>query len=340
MGQVIKNSAAQQKTNANFWRDRSVLVTGGTGLVGSWLTEDLVSKGANVVGLIRDEVPRSRLHTSGALGKINVVWGDLTDFYTIERALNEYEVDTVFHLAAQTIVSIANRNPLSTFESNIRGTWNILEAARHCPTVKAIVIASSDKAYGDQEKLPYDETTPLQGTHPYDVSKSCADLIAKTYHVTYGANVCVTRCGNFYGGGDLNWNRIVPGTIRSILRGERPIIRSDGKYIRDYFYVKDGAAAYMFLAETMREMNIAGEAFNFSNEIQVTVLELTNLILKLMKREDLKPVILNEARNEIIHQYLSAAKARKMLGWTPQFTLENALRETIEWYRQYFTEAE
>jgi CDP-glucose 4,6-dehydratase len=338
MGQVIKKSAAQGKTNANFWRDRNVLVTGGTGLVGSWLTEDLVSKGANVVGLIRDEVPCSRLRTSGALGKINVVWGDLTDFYTIERALNEYEVDTVFHLAAQTIVSIANRNPLSTFESNIRGTWNILEAARRCPTVKAIVIASSDKAYGDQEKLPYDETTPLQGTHPYDVSKSCADLIAKTYHVTYGTNVCVTRCGNFYGGGDLNWNRIVPGTIRSVLRGERPIIRSDGKYIRDYFYVKDGAAAYMFLAEKMRELNIAGEAFNFSNEIQVTVLELTNLILKLMKREDLKPVILNEARNEIIHQYLSAAKARKMLGWTPQFTLENALKETIEWYRQYFAE--
>jgi CDP-glucose 4,6-dehydratase len=362
MGQVIKKSAAQQsraerdatrrmdgatpkgraerseqvQPNANFWRDRSVFVTGGTGLVGSWLTEDLVSKGANVVGLIRDEVPRSRLQTSGALGKINVVWGDLTDFYTIERALNEYEVDTVFHLAAQTIVSIANRNPLSTFESNIRGTWNVLEAARRCPTVKAIVIASSDKAYGDQEKLPYDETTPLQGTHPYDVSKSCADLIAKTYYVTYGMNVCITRCGNFYGGGDLNWNRIVPGTIRSVLRNERPIIRSDGKFIRDYFYVKDGAAAYMFLAEKMREMNIAGEAFNFSNEMQVTVLELTNLILKLMKREDLKPVILNEARNEILHQYLSAAKARKMLGWTPQFTLENALRETIEWYREYF----
>ncbi len=318
----------------NFWRDRNVFVTGCTGLLGSWLTEALVANGASVTGLIRDRVPHSRLHASGICKKINVVHGDITDFATIERALNEYEVDTVFHLAAQTIVSIANRNPLSTFDSNIRGTWNLLEAARRCPTVAAIVIASSDKAYGDQKRLPYSESTPLQGTHPYDVSKSCADLIANTYHDTYGLNVCVTRCGNFYGGGDLNFNRIIPGTIRSVLRGERPVIRSDGSYIRDYFYVKDGVHAYLHLAEKMRSLQIAGEAFNFSNEIQVTVTDLTRRILKLMRRSNLKPVILGEVKNEILHQYLSAAKARKILNWKPQYTLDRGLRETIAWYKK------
>lgn len=320
------------------WRDRNVFITGATGLLGSWLSDALVERGANVVALVRDDVPRSRLVTAGVLQRVNVVHGDLSDYALIERSLGEYEVDTIFHVAAQTIVSIANRNPLSTFESNVRGTWHVLEAARRSPTVKAIVVASSDKAYGDQEKLPYDETTPLEGRHPYDVSKSCADLIALTYAKTYGSNVCVTRCGNFYGGGDLNFNRIVPQTIRSVLRGERPIIRSDGKPIRDYFYIKDGAEAYLLLAEKMRTLKLAGEAFNFSNEIQVTVLELAKLILKLMGREDLKPRVLNQAGNEILHQYLSAKKARRALGWRPRYTLEQGLRETIAWYRKHFSE--
>jgi CDP-glucose 4,6-dehydratase len=241
----------------------------------------------------------------------------------------------VFHLAAQTIVSIANRNPVSTFESNVAGTWTLLEACRRSPTVKQIILASSDKAYGDHEQLPYDETTPLQGQHPYDVSKSCADLIAHSYAVTYGLPVATTRCGNFYGGGDLNWNRIVPGTIRSVLRGQAPIIRSDGKYIRDYFYVEDGAAAYVLLAEKLAEMpELKGEAFNFSNEIQVTVSDLVAQILKVMN-SDLKPEVLNQASNEIRHQYLSAAKARRMLDWSPLFTLEEGLEKTISWYRDF-----
>ena len=319
-----------------FWQDRNVFVTGATGLLGSWLTESLVERGASVVALVRDSVPRSRLATAGVLGRVNVVHGALEDYALIERSLGEYEVDTIFHLAAQTIVGIANNNPLSTFESNIRGTWNVLEAARRSPRVKAVVVASSDKAYGDQEKLPYDETTPLEGRHPYDVSKSCADLIALAYAKTFGLNVCVTRCGNFYGGGDLNFNRIVPQTIRSVLRGERPVIRSDGKPIRDYFFIKDGAEAYLLLAEKMRKLKIAGEAFNFSNEIQVTVLELAKLILKLTGREDLKPRVLNRASNEILHQYLSAKKARRVLGWRPRYTLEQGLRETLAWYQEYF----
>jgi CDP-glucose 4,6-dehydratase len=238
-------------------------------------------------------------------------------------------------LAAQTIVGIANRNPVSTFETNIGGTWALLEASRRSPTVKQIVLASSDKAYGDQERLPYDETTPLQGQHPYDVSKSCADLLAKTYAVSYGLPVAITRCGNFYGGGDLNWNRVVPGTIRAVLRGQRPVIRSDGEYVRDYFYVEDGAAAYMLLAERLAENpSLRGEAFNFSNEIQLTVRQLVDKILKLMN-SSLEPDVHNEATNEIRRQYLSAEKARRMLAWAPIFELEQGLERTIAWYREH-----
>ena len=251
---------------SSFWRDRPTLVTGATGLVGSWLVRSLVAQGASVVCLVRDWVPQSELVGTRLIDKVNVVRGDVRDSALIERTLGEYEVDTVFHLAAQTIVGIANRNPISTFETNVQGTWVMLEACRRSPAVKQIVVASSDKAYGAQEILPYNETTPLQGTHPYDVSKSCADLIAHAYSVTYGLPVAITRCGNFYGGGDLNWNRIVPGTIRSALRGQRPVIRSDGQYVRDYFYVEDGAAAYMLLAEKLAACpELAGESFNFSN---------------------------------------------------------------------------
>jgi len=249
--------------------------------------------------------------------------------------LGEYEIDMAIHLAAQTIVGIANRNPVSTLETNIGGTWALLEACRRSPTVKQIVLASSDKAYGDQDRLPYDEEMPLQGRHPYDVSKSCADLIGQAYAVTYGLPVAITRCGNFYGGGDLNWNRIVPGTIRSVLRGQRPIIRSDGHYVRDYFYVEDAAAAYMLLAERLAENpDLRGQAFNFSNETQVTVLELVERILGLMG-SDLEPDVRNEASNEIRCQYLSAAKARCMLGWRPLFTLEEGLQRTIDWYKDF-----
>lgn len=319
----------------DFWKDRNVFVTGCTGLLGSHLTKFLVEKNANVVGLVRDLVPKSNLVKSGLFDEINIVRGCVEDFYTLERAINEYEIDSVFHLAAQTIVGIANRNPLSTFESNIKGTWNILEACRRVPTVERIVVASSDKAYGDQKKLPYKEDAALIGKHPYDVSKSCTDLISIMYNNTYNLPVCVTRCGNFYGPGDLNFNRIVPGTIRSIMNKKRPAIRSDGTFIRDYFYVKDGALAYMHLAEKMNDKKLHGEAFNFSNEIQITVLELTEKISKLMG-SNLKPIIKNEVKNEIIHQYLSAEKARKMLGWKPKYKLEEGLKETIEWYERFF----
>ncbi len=319
----------------SFWLDRPVFVTGATGLVGGWLVQRLLDAGADVVCLVRDWVPQSRMIYENLTNRLKVVRGDVRDQALLERVLGEYEVATVIHLAAQTIVTIANRNPVSTFETNIGGTWSLLEACRRSPKVDQIVIASSDKAYGDQEKLPYDEATPLQGQHPYDVSKSCADLIAHTYAVTYGLPVTITRCGNFYGGGDLNWNRIIPGTIRAIQRGQRPLIRSDGKFVRDYFYVEDGAAAYMTLAENLAQNpTLRGEAFNFSNELQITVLELVEKILMLMGSE-LKPEIRNETSNEIRLQYLDAAKARRDLGWKPLFTLDEGLIRTINWYKEF-----
>lgn len=321
--------------NQPFWTDRPTFITGGTGLVGSWLVRRLVEAGADVICLVRDWVPQSELVQTNLLEKVKIIRGDIRDQALLERAMGEYEIDTVIHLAAQTIVTIANRNPISTFETNIAGTWSLLESCRRSPKVKQVVIASSDKAYGDQVTLPYNETTPLQGQHPYDVSKSCADLISHTYAETYGLPVVITRCGNFYGGGDLNWNRIVPGTIRSILRGQQPIIRSDGQYIRDYFYVEDGAAAYMLLAEKLASKpDLRGEAFNFSNEIQITVADLVKMILQHMGSE-MQPVILNEVSNEIRHQYLSAEKAHTMLGWSPLFTLDQGIKLTIDWYKKF-----
>jgi CDP-glucose 4,6-dehydratase len=288
-----------------------------------------------VIGLVRDSVPKSNFYLKGLDKQVICVRGEIENFDLIERILNEYEIEVVFHAAAQTLVSIANENPRSTFASNIAGTWNVLEAVRRAHRIRAVVLASSDKAYGSQEKLPYREDSPLIGRHPYDVSKSCADLIAQMYWHTYHVPVAITRCGNFYGGGDLNFNRIVPGTIRSLLQGEHPIIRSDGTLVRDYFYIKDAVEAYVLVAEALLKSRARGEAYNFSNEIQVTVLELVSCIQRLLGREDLEPVILNEAPNEIAHQYLDAEKARKQFGWKPKYTLEQGLKETIEWYRAF-----
>src|SRR5881394_573740 len=321
-----------------FWLDRPTFVTGATGLVGGWLVRRLVDAGADVVCLVRDWVPQSEVTRTSLIERVKIVRGDIRDQPTLERALGEFEIDTVINLAAQTIVTIANRNPVSTWETNVQGTWALLEACRRTPTIKQIVMASSDKAYGESDQLPYDEETPLRGRHPYDASKSCSDIISQTYAKSYGLPVVVTRCGNFYGGGDLNWNRIVPGTIRSILRGQRPIIRSDGQFVRDYFYVEDGAAAYMLLAQRLHaQPDLAGQAFNFSNETQTTVIDIAKTILSLMD-SSLELDILNEASNEIMHQYLSAARARRDLQWQPLFTLDEGLAKTIAWYRDFLAQ--
>jgi CDP-glucose 4,6-dehydratase len=319
-----------------FWTSRPVLVTGGTGLLGAALVRQLVEVRAAVVCLVRDWVPQCELVRSGLLERVRVVRGDLLDQPLLERVLGEYEIDTVMHLAAQTIVSIANRNPGATLDVNIRGTWLLLEAARRSPQVKQIVLASSDKAYGDQPRLPYTEESPLAGRHPYDVSKSCADLIAQMYAVTYSSPVVIARCGNFYGPGDLNWNRIVPGTMRSAIRNERPVIRSDGSMIRDYIYVDDGARAYMKSAEGLaQDRSLAGHGFNFSNEEPQDVRQMVGRILAVAGRPDLVPVIQNHATHEIREQFLAAGKARDRLGWTPRFPLDEGLRRTLAWYRQF-----
>jgi CDP-glucose 4,6-dehydratase len=328
----MEGVAVTSLTGQHFWHDRPTLVTGATGLVGGWLVRQLLDRGADVVCLVRDWVPQSELVRSRQIEQTKVVRGDVRDQALMEQVLGEHEIDTVIHLAAQTIVGIANRNPVSTFETNIQGTWALLEACRRSSAVKQVVLASSDKAYGDNDKLPYDEETPLHGRHPYDVSKSCADLIAQTYAATYGLPVAITRCGNFYGGGDLNWNRIVPGTIRSVLRGQRPVIRSDGRYVRDYFYVEDGASVYTLLAEKLAQnRDLGGQAFNFSTGTPLTVLDLVNRILELMD-SSLEPDVRNGASNEIRCQYLDSAKARRMLGWRPSLTLDEGLRRTIAWY--------
>ncbi len=317
-----------------FWKDKNVFVTGATGLLGSWLTESLISAGAHVIVLVRDWVPESLFVSQDTFQKVTIVRGDLCDLAVVERVINEYEIDTIFHLGAQTIVQTANRSPLSSFESNIKGTWTILEACRHVGTVQRIVVASTDKAYGTQKVLPYTEEMPLLAEHPYDVSKACADMIAHTYYATYGLPVAVTRCGNIYGGGDLNFNRIIPGTIKSLLNNERPIIRSDGTYIRDYIYIKDVIAGYMLLAENLQKKEVQGQAFNFSTNNRISVLDLVKEITKIMQ-SPLQPDVQNNAKAEIKAQYLCSEKAAQLLAWKAQYDIKEGLRETIAWYTEF-----
>ncbi|MGI8901498.1 MAG: NAD-dependent epimerase/dehydratase family protein [Nocardioides sp.] len=323
----------------NFWRNRPVAITGATGFVGSHLTAMLVDLGASVITLVRDHLPvfsHGETPPAGlSLDRVVRVSGDVQDQAVLERLLGEYGVKTVIHLAAQSQVGVANRNPIGTFESNVRGTWALLEAVRRSAGVEQVVTASSDKAYGGQTSLPYTEETPLAGVNPYDASKACADLIAQSYHRTFSVPVAITRCGNFFGPGDLNWNRLVPGTIRSLLLGERPVIRSDGTMVRDYLYVVDGALAYLQLVEAMAAgLAVTGEAFNLSLEQPLAVLELVDRIQKAVGTE-LEPDIRAEASHEIDRQFLSSAKARDLLGWLPRFTLDEGLAATVDWYRSY-----
>ena len=321
---------------SEFFKNKRVFVTGATGLVGSWLTRALVDLGAYTVVLIRDSDPQSELMRSGLINRVAVVNGSLEDFTSLERAINEHEIDTVFHLGAQTIVGTAMRNPLPTFEANIRGTYNLMEACRiHSGLVKRILVASSDKAYGDSEILPYTEKMPPQGRHPYDVSKSCTDLICQTYFHTYDLPVVIARCGNIYGGGDLNWSRIIPGTIRSVLGGQAPIVRSDGTLTRDYVYVQDAVAAYLKMAEQSERSDVRGEVFNFGPDQPRTVLQVIQSLADVMGRSDLQPIVQNRAKAEIRDQYLDASKARRVLGWEQTYSFEDGLRETVDWYKQY-----
>lgn len=322
---------------ASYWKGKTVFVTGATGLMGGWLIKALLRDGAEVVALVRDQAPRSMLVREGLLGRIAVVSGDVESLPTMRRAIAEYQPHTVFHLAAQPLVQVAKLDPVGTLRANVEGTWNVLEAAR-LAAISNVVVASSDKAYGASPDLPYLETHPLQGRYPYDASKSCADLITQMYSATYGLKTAIARCGNLFGGGDLNFSRTIPGVIQATLAGERFVIRSDGKFVRDFLYVKDAAECYLILAQRLAEdASISGEAFNFSMGSRLTVLDIVNMVLRLMGRADLEPVIQNMASSEIREQFLDTTKARKQLSWSPGYELEDALRETIEWYKSEVT---
>ena len=328
--------ASSSAESTAFWTRRNVLVTGGTGMLGSWLCLRLAELGANVVAIVRDHVPHSNLWRQPAAHQITVVNGSLVDYAVSQRVLAEYEVDTVFHLAAQTIVPIANRSPLSTFESNIRGTWHLLEAARTTPGVRAMVVASSDKAYGDTPDLPYRETHRLEGKTPYDVSKVCTDLLSQTYHQHYGLPVCIVRCGNIFGGGDLNWNRLIPGTIRACHFGEPVLIRSDGSLVRDYIYVRDVVESYLAIGAAIDLPAVRGQAFNVSNETKLTVNEVAQRICTAL-HQPYTPQVLGGAQDEIQAQYLDSQKIRDLVRWKPQWTFDSALAETIGWYQDFFS---
>lgn len=328
------NSGLPAEAGQKFWHNRSVLVTGAGGFIASWLCRALLQAGANVVGLVRDSAGERLLTIHGIRNHMTILHGSITDYALVERALNEYDADTCLHLAAQAIVGVANRSPLSTFESNIKGTWNVLEACRVSKTVQRVVVASSDKAYGDQPQLPYREDTPLDGCFPYDASKVCTDVLARSYAATYQLPVAVTRCANVYGGGDFNWSRLIPGTIRSLLNGEPPVIRSDGTPERDYVYVSDAAAAYLTLAERAAEPGIQGSAFNFGAGQPVSALSLVERMIS-ATGSCLRPRILGQASGEIDRQFLDSSRARRVLGWTPRVSLDEGLALTSRWYADY-----
>lgn len=323
------------KFKKDFWKGKNVFVTGADGFIAGWIAKRFVDEGAVVTIIVRDYKSESSLDTLGFRHKVHIVHGDIIDTHLMQRILNEYAIEYVYHLAAQAIIGPANRNPLSTFESNIKGTWNILEAARNTNTIKGVIIAASDKVYGDQEKLPYTEDQPLLGLYPYDASKVCADVLARSYFKTYNLPVAITRNANTYGGGDMNFNRIVPGTIKSVLDGEIPIIRSDGTLERDYMYIKDAVDGYLLIGENMDDPKVRGQAFNFGVGKPISVINLFNKIIKLSGKT-VKPKILNQANNEIKKQYLCVDKVKKTFDWEPKYDLDAGLKETIEWYKDYF----
>ncbi|MBL7206050.1 MAG: GDP-mannose 4,6-dehydratase [Candidatus Aenigmarchaeota archaeon] len=324
------------------WEGKNVFLTGANGFLGSNIAKTLVENKANVIVLLRDNLPQSVLNYTGTYNKLRaVLWGDITNYKLVERILNEYEIDTCIHVAAQAIVTTANTNPTSTFESNIKGTWTILEACRNAKNIESVVVASSDKTYGDQEKLPYTEESTLNACYPYDASKACTDILCRTYFKTYELPVAVTRCANIYGGGDLNFSRIVPDTIRLVLQGKPPVIRSDGTPVRDFVYVGDIVNAYLTLAQSIGKEGVNGEAFNFGSNSPISVLDLAKKIIDISGKEIVPDVQGKSKPNaEIDKQYLSIEKAKKILGWEPKFSLEEGLKKTIAWYDEFFNKQE
>lgn len=323
----------------DYWKGKKVFITGGTGFIGTWVVKALVDNGAEVVCLAKEMQKGSNFEKLGLDKKVTLIFGDILDLNILKLSLEKYQIDSVFHLAAQPLVQIALKNPAETIYLNVVGTLNVIEACRLNPAIKRIVVASSDKAYGSTEKLPYDESFPLKGEYPYDVSKSCTDLIAQAYAKTYKMPIAITRCSNIYGGGDLNFDRIIPETIKHLIFNEDILIRSNGKFKREFFYVKDAALAYLILAENIEKLGLKGEAFNFGTDEPAVILDLVNKIIEVSGKKDAKVNILDTAKAEIKDQYLSSEKARKMFGWAPKYSLKEGLKETYDWYSEYFKNA-
>jgi CDP-glucose 4,6-dehydratase len=314
----------------NFWAGRRVLVTGCTGLLGGWVVASLLERGACVVGLVRDQ--------GGGTGpgdRITLVRGDVADEPLLERVLTEYDIQTVFQLAGQTSERAAERSPLSTFESNIKGTWCVLEAARRSGGAPQVIVTSSDQVYGESGTLPLDEEAPLEAQQPLAASKVCADLLARSYFASFSLPVCVARCGSLFGGGDLNWDRLVPGAIQAVLHNQRPVLRAESQPARDYLYVKDAAAAHLRLAECMAlRPDVVGQAFNFPGETPLGGVQIMQRILAALS-SSLEPDVRGGAARALSPRRLSGLKARTVLGWATH-TLDEAIRETVAWYRAYF----
>lgn len=324
--------------NKEFWKDKNVIVTGAMGFLPSWICIELAKNGANVIGLTNDWFPQSWLKLSGWDKKVTMVQANITDFTDMKRIFNEYEIQFCFHLAAITTVPVSNRDPMSTFEINAKGTWTLIEAARQTPTFEGFLFASSDKVYGDQPVLPYTETQPLLARYPYDVSKMCAEMALQSYFHTYKVPVAITRCANIYGGGDLHWSRIVPSTIRSVLRNEAPVLRSDGTPLRDFIYVLDAVNAYLTLAENISRDDVKGQAFNFTGKTPTRIIDLVTTIIGAMGKKNLKPKIMGSGKpvGEIDEQYLSSEKAQRILNWKPEYSLKEGMKLTVDWYKDYF----
>ena len=318
----------------------NVLVTGGTGVIGFWLLKKLITLKLNTTVLLWDHANNREPELNELLESTYNIHGSLTDIKLLNSLIEKQNINIVFHLGAQAIVEKGLADPFTTFESNIRGTYNLLEACRtHNQTIKSIVVASSDKAYGTHSQLPYTESTSMNGIYPYEVSKSCTDLLARSYALTYNLPVSIARCGNVYGGGDLNWNRIIPGTIKNLINNQNPIIRSDGSHLRDYIYVQDIVDGYISLGSATISDLPNGEAFNFGNNNTISVIDLVTAISKSMDKMHLTPDITNTAIGEIHSQYLDSSKAKQVLNWEPAFSLEDGLEQTIKWYTEFFAKA-
>jgi len=318
-----------------FWKNKNVLITGYEGFLGSHLSKKLLELKANLYGLDILVYRKNTILTKEDLNKIHIIKGSVEDYSLLLKIIRKNKINIVFHLAAKSLVADALNNPCQAFSTNIQGTWNLLEACRNHSQLKAIIVASSDKAYGEQKKLPYREDSPLMGNHPYDVSKSCADLIANAYYHTYQLPLAISRCGNIYGPGDFNFSRIIPDTIRAGLLDKTLLIRSNGRFIRDYIFIDDVIEGYILLVEKIEKLSLYGEAFNFSNEKPISVLNLVKKIYSLLGKKP-KYKILNQARYEINRQYLDSSKAKQILGWRPKYSLEKGLNITIQWYKSYF----